>query len=182
MALPVEMDTCLLVWTAKTAVADTTGDPDALPDYNPIVGATVQVIGSVPRVVSTDPDPVTVTLGPMLGITNSAGVLTNPADDTEGLRVIATNNPGVNPLNFTYTVTITGAGPQQVFTISAPAGTTLDLSSVIPIQTSLGTVITPLKGDKGDQGPAGATIIPLTQAAYDAIVTPDPDTIYVIVG
>ena len=39
-------------------------------------------------------------------------------------------------------------------------------------------------GDKGDKGDAGADALwtQMTQAEYDALISPDPNTLYVIVG
>lgn len=83
-----------------------------------------------------------------------------PVGDTEnrGLKLPATDSSVYNPTGFTWRVefNIQDTKGNEIyiapFNFAVPNGTTVDLSSVIPIATSTGTAIT-----MGPAGPAGAT-------------------------
>lgn len=94
---------------------------------------------------------------------NSSGQLVSVDDPSIGLRLPATDSPLYNPTGFTWKVSfdlVQVANRHTVdiatFSIQVPAGSTIDLTTVMPVATSPGvlTVQGP-KGDLGLTGPAG---------------------------
>lgn len=71
-------------------------------------------------------------------------------------QLLATDDTTLNPSGWTWNalILIDGA-PARSFSFSLPAGTTKDLTTLSPVNTSLGNAV--VKGDAGPQGPAGAT-------------------------
>lgn len=95
---------------------------------------------------------------------DSSGQLVPKGRTNIGIELPATNSSQFNPTNFTYKVTFdlkdAATGFSVVvpsFDIQVPEGTTVDLTSVIPVSTSPGTItVQGPKGDKGDKGDTGA--------------------------
>lgn len=79
------------------------------------------------------------------------GVLKGP-DGTAGINLIATDSTYLNPVDFTWNASFTFDDGSSLagFNFQLATGQTLDLSEVIPLDTS-GGVLT-IKGDKGDTG------------------------------
>lgn len=95
---------------------------------------------------------------------DASGQLVPKGRTNIGIELPATNSSQFNPTNFTYKVTFdlkdAATGFSVVvpsFDIQVPEGTTVDLTSVIPVSTSPGTItVQGPKGDKGDKGDTGA--------------------------
>jgi hypothetical protein len=115
--------------TGKLLSAVQLPSSDADIDAVPLAG-TVTFTLSVPRVIHAGsssiivPGPVTVTL-------DGAGAFTT--------KLIATNDPDLNPVGWTYLVSFALTGVTLAsFSISLPADTTLDLSNVVSVPPSDG--------------------------------------------
>lgn len=114
---------------------------------------------------------VTKTLSITLG---SDGAIHQHLDGTGslGLVIPATNDPDINPLDWTYTVNENWQGGRKGYSIAAPQGTAIDLVNVSPVPSSGGTPI--YRGASGI--PLGAVAAPSTatspgdagSVAYDA--------------
>lgn len=83
---------------------------------------------------------------------------------SEGIIVPATDDPNLNPTDFTYSVKISTTGFQTSFNIKAPSGSTIDLALASPIPSSGGTA-TVVDGDTANRAEAAAT---RAEAAADA--------------
>lgn len=72
-------------------------------------------------------------------------------------QLIATDDPDVNPVDWTYTVTFAFDGGLKLngFSISVPGGLTSDLTTLAPVPDASGTFY--LQGPPGPTGPAGPT-------------------------
>lgn len=80
-----------------------------------------------------------------------------------GIELPATDSPLINPINYTWRVTFnlreveTGHTVNiDPFDIQIPTGQTIDLTAVMPVDTTPGTLT--LKGPPGPPGPAGAGV------------------------
>lgn len=69
----------------------------------------------------------------------------------------ATDDEDINPTNWTYSVNENleqdGTRYSKSYSINAPAGANIDISSLIPVSNNLGDPI--VRGPSGPQGPAG---------------------------
>lgn len=115
-------------------------DVGSNPDGVPLAGLTVQFSASVTRVknVSADP-PVTIIIDVVTCTTDDNGVLIDPMGN-EGVWLVASTNPDLDPTGWTWTATISsGTVARFSTTFSLDEGQTLDLASLIPVPSSPGT-------------------------------------------
>ena len=149
-----------------------TSDPDTIVDPVPRTGKVIFRAEADWLIDTVAEPPASIVPAPVTCKLDEQGYLVDPAGNL-GCTLLATDS--LNPVNFTYQVTLAFAGgPARVFSIYVPGGETVDLATVTPLFSSSGTVIVPgPKGDKGDtgnegpQGPPGA----VTDAAVAAHVT-----------
>lgn len=82
-------------------------------------------------------------------------VVTLDATGAFTARLVATDNPAMNPVDWTYKVTfqLSGGLSLDPFDLSLPTGATLDLAAVVPVVSSGGTQT--IQGPAGPEGPAG---------------------------
>ena len=142
MSLPANVGYGRVTGRLIRALLDSTSDPDNEPDGIPIVNATVTFTASVPRVVNaTAIPPVMIFLDPITVRTDNDGVLVSP-DKTEGVTLVATDDPDLNLTGWTYLVTVKGTGiPSMSWSITVPEGSTQDLSTAIPVPANPGTAV-----------------------------------------
>lgn len=178
----------VLSWLVDSA------DPGSVPDVAPFDVATIKFVPSVSFV--THPATGTIFVPVPAPITMGVG------GDID-VTLIATDDVDINPSGFTYTMTISIVGaniPPMI--IDVPSGSDRLLTELVSVETAPGTFFT--------QGPPGASayeiavangfpgteaqwlsqwvtsdgsitnVVGLTQTAYDALVTKDPSTLYVI--
>lgn len=122
------------------AVADGV-DADRLPDVVPVRG-NVAFAPSAQRIViaAATPNPLTVFQQPITATLDSEGYLVGP-DGARGIVLIASDSPG-NPTGFTYTATLNLEGvPGFSFSFYLVGGTTVDLSTVIPVSADSGALV-----------------------------------------
>lgn len=114
-------------------------DEDTLPDSTPAAGS-VTFTPAVGRLTVHNPEPVTVVLQPIKAVLDSEGYLSTPAGD-RGVYLIATGGQVTEPSDFTYQVDISIRGTRFTpFHIEVPAGGHIDLSTLVPVAQSPGTV------------------------------------------
>ena len=106
------------------------------------------------------PNPVTVLPAVVECALDSDGYLLG-GDGERGVTLVATDDPDLNPVDWTWTVEFRLTDPDDVpisipaFSIELPADTTVDLTTVSPVPDASGTYY--LMGPKGDTGDTGAT-------------------------
>lgn len=87
-------------------------------------------------------------------IVPASRVVTLDSSGSLAVDLPATNDPDVNPIGFTYTVSENfPAGGGLTYSIAVPQGTTTDLSTVVAVDANAGTITT--GGGTGAPGPAG---------------------------
>lgn len=144
------------------------GDAGQDPDFVPASG-TITFTASVPKVLDAGaaPNPVTIVRWQITGILDSNGFLCtpDPSDPTiagaQGIKLIATDDADLNPVNWTWTVSYSLVGPDgsrlgspRGHSMALPQGTTVDLTLVQPVESSTGNAI--LVGSIGPTGPRGS--------------------------
>ena len=97
--------------------------------------------------------PVTIFPTPTVCTLNSSGVLAATEGGT-GVTLLATEDPDLSPVGWTYTVTVAITGhPAYEFDMSLPVGATVDLATVTPVDPSGGEVAPPsFGGSKSTHG------------------------------
>lgn len=126
------------------------GDPDGVPDFTPPVGLKITFTPAVPAVIdaTATPSPVMIEMVPIACTINSDGYLIG-GDGNPGVNLVATNNPALNPTNWTYKVSFTRDSlPLKAFpdfSMAVPAGQTVDLNTVVPVPSSAGLGLTQAK-------------------------------------
>jgi hypothetical protein len=178
----------VLQWLVDSA------DPGSVPDVAPFALATVKFVPSVSFVTHPATGTIFVPVPAPIEIDVNGDI---------DVTLIATDDPDINPSNFTYTMSITIVGASIApMVIEVPSGSDRLLTELVSVETSPGAFFT--------QGPAGASayqiavnngfpgteaqwlsqwvtsdgsitnVVGLTQAAYDALAVKDPSTLYVI--
>lgn len=112
-------------------------DAGLVPDLDP-VGGQVTITPRVPLVKILDPAVPMIAVNKTISCTIVNGVLIGP-DGSPGVRVVATDSPGIEPypLQWDVRITITGATSQPPpMTINVPGGQTVNLAVVIPTAPS----------------------------------------------
>lgn len=175
MALPTNISYGTVVGQFLAALSDGS-DVDKLPEGVPMRG-TVTFIASPLYVLdySASPNPVTIVKTPIVCSLDSAGYLCSPyvaADSplSRGVMLIATDDPDIQPLGWTWTVMYSLTDPNgnkanlPNQNIVVPAGTTVDLTMAMNVAVSSGVIIT--KGDPNTltvgtvtSGPTGSVTI-----------------------
>lgn len=141
MALPANVGSGLITGRLIRAVLDGV-DVDRDPDGVPIEGATITLTASVARVRNaTAVPPVTIFLDRIECTTNSDGTLIGP-DGVEGVRVVASDDPDLDPTGWTWRVSVSSPSITRVeWDITVPEGATVDLTAAIPVPSSPGTEV-----------------------------------------
>jgi hypothetical protein len=156
LALPTNISYGTVVGQFLAALADGS-DADKLPEGVAMTG-TVTFIASPLYVLdySASPNPVTIVKTPIVCPLDENGYLCSPyvaADSpaSKGVTLIATDDPDIQPLGWTWTVMYNLTDPlgnrvnlpnQNIY---VPAGTTVDLTMAMNVASSNGVIIT--KGD-----------------------------------
>lgn len=139
-------------------------DSDVFPDGAPAKGSILFTpspanIKDTTAVANSVLTPVTILPGTIACELDSEGYLLG-TDGTRGVRLVATDDPDMNPTNWTWQVDYRltdqdGAAVRGVPThdMSLPSGTTVDLTQVAPVASSDGTYY--IVGPQGLQGVRG---------------------------
>jgi hypothetical protein len=165
------------------------------PDGRPAKGFVIFTASPIKLLDATaSPAPVTILPAPVVANLNDNGYIEGFADNT-GVRLVATNDPDLNPLNWTWQVEFRltdedgAAISLPSFSFQLPAAQTIDLTTVSPVPSANGTFY--LVGPTGPMGPAGDGIdvigtvatssnLPTSGVAYnDAYVTNDTGNLWI---
>jgi hypothetical protein len=153
MALPSNVGTGTVTGTFLRGVIDST-DPDREPEGIPVVDLTATFTPAVSVITDgTSTPPVTVFPDTVVCGVNASGSLVGP-DMVPGVKLIATTDTAISPLNWTWTVTLKSPtlGPFS-YAFMLPAGQIVDLATVLQVPESKGqpnTSIPPAVYDNGD--------------------------------
>lgn len=125
------------------AVADG-GDDGREPDSLPIPDLKITIRADLsPAVVrnATSTPPVTFFVDQIDCVTDESGVLLDPTG-TPDVMVVASDDADLDPHGWTYRATLSAPSiPSVAFSFTAPAGTVVDLSSVITVPPSPGEAL-----------------------------------------
>lgn len=161
VAAPANLTYGTVTGTFLLTVLDS-GDADRYPDYIAATG-TVTFTPDV-RVYKNLALPATFVTSPVVCTIDSFGDLRDPSGAL-GVVLVATDNPNLQPRDWTYTVTISASGHSASFPITVMGGATVDITSVSPAASSSGTAIVVSSADRilAQQAAAAAA-----QSAIDA--------------
>lgn len=178
MALPSNLSYCLVTGRFLRAVGDG-GDGDELPEGIAVSGLSIKFSSDV-EVLKNPTESVTILVSPITCTTDASGYLIGPDGSSAGVYLIATDDPDLDPINWTWTVTLSGTDvPPIKFSFAAPSGGTVDLTTLIPVPASPGIVDLALTLV---QSLTIRHVEKITQAQYNDLPTPRPETtLYVIV-
>lgn len=142
MALPSNVSYGKVSGRFISAVGDSSNDPDRFPDGIPVEGIRVEFRASVPMTKnSSATPPATIFLQTVVATTDAQGDLID-ATGQKGIYLVATNDPDLNPTNFTYNVNLRGPQnsglPDINFNFILPANAELDLTTIIPTPSTPG--------------------------------------------
>lgn len=179
MALPTNVGYGTITGQFLVAYGDGSDSPDQNPDGVPAKGK-IFFTASPTKLLDITASPNAVTILPAVVecTLDASGYLTGP-DGNAGVRLVATDDTDLNPVNWTWQVDFRITDPYDVpipvasFSLGLPQGTTVDLTTVSPVPSAGGTYYivgpqgpTGATGATGPQGPAGSidnldTISPL---------------------
>jgi hypothetical protein len=155
MALPTNVSYGTVTGRFLLAYADSS-DVDPQPDGEPAKGFVIFTASPVKILdASASPAPVTILPAPVVANLNADGYIEGYTGDA-GVRLVATNDSDLNPLNWTWEVdfrlTDEDGNPITLpsFSFALPAGSTTDLTTVSPVPDASGTFY-----NVGPQGPQG---------------------------
>ena len=157
------------------AYADSS-DVDPQPDGVPAKGYVIFTASPTKLLdASANPAPVTILPAPVIANLNADGYIEGYSGNA-GVRLVATNDAQINPLNWTWNVDfrLTDENdvpyPVQGFSFQLPEGQTIDLAVVSPVPSANGTFYlvgpTGATGATGQAGPAPEfTVLPTITSA-----------------
>lgn len=144
MALPTNVNYGTVVGQFLLAYADS-ADPDVFPDGIPAKGSIFFRPSPVKLLDGqSSPNPVTILPAVVECFLDVEGYLLG-GDNTRGVRLVATDDPDLNPLNWTWTVEFRLTDQDDIpvplpsFSIELPSDTTVDLTTVSPVPSANGT-------------------------------------------
>lgn len=161
MALPTNVNYGTVVGQFLLAYSDGP-DLDPRPDGVPAKGSIFFRPSPIKLLnPSSAPNPVTILPAVVEGLLDAEGYLLG-GDGSRGINLVATDDPDLNPLDWTWTVEFRLTDQDDVpvrlpsFDIELPSDTEVDLTTVSPVPSADGTfyLVGP-KGDKGDTGDQG---------------------------
>jgi hypothetical protein len=160
MALPTNVNFGTVVGQFLLAYADGS-DPDQHPDGIPAKGS-IFFRPSPLKLLDglSTPNPVTILPAVVECVLDASGYLLG-GDATRGVRLVATDDPDLNPLDWTWTVEFRLTDQDDIpvplpsFSIGLPLDTIVDLTTVSPVPSANGLFY--LVGPTGLTGPTGAT-------------------------
>lgn len=179
-----------VVWQAISDVTDGPDSGDA-PDFIAPTGTVTFVPSTVVlRNNTATPNPKSIVRDVFTGILDSEGYLCTPDADNQpayrGIELIATDDADLNPTDWTYIVTYTIKGkngrqiPLRSHEIYVPAGTTVDLTTVGPVEnaTAIGipqaeALAAQAAADAAEASVAASQALAAAEAAEAALIDSD---------
>ncbi|WP_405376012.1 MULTISPECIES: hypothetical protein [unclassified Microbacterium] len=180
MALPSNVSICEITGEFARAIIDGS-DPDRDPDAVPLPGLVVRFTADLnPYLVRNAVSKKIIVVDPIVATTNAAGVLVGP-DGQPGVRVVASDDPDIEPTGWTYRVEISGTDfPSSRFSFTAPSGATVDLAAVVPLPPSPGAqipqwqaVVTTVTDLRTDAVAAAVEAVAAKEAVEQVVATND---------
>jgi hypothetical protein len=160
MALPTNVNYGTVVGQFLLAYSDSS-DPDPNPDGVPAKGSIFFRPSPIKLLdAGSSPNPVTILPAVVEATLDSEGYVCGYGT-TRGVRLVATDDPDLNPQDWTWTVEfrLTAQDDTPVslpsFSIELPSNTTVDLTTASPVPDANGVYY--LIGPQGPAGPTGAT-------------------------
>lgn len=143
MALPANVGYCNVSARFIRAVldgVDTGREPDGIPVAGLTITITADINPNIVRNMAATP-PVAIVIDPIVATTNASGVMVD-SQGVEGITLVASDDPDLDPFGWTYTATISGTNvPKSSFQFAAPTGGNIDLASVIRVPASPGSAL-----------------------------------------
>lgn len=170
MSLPSNVTYCTVTGTFVQAVADGV-DSDHNPDASAVAGVSITFTPSV-SILRDATSPGTIIIPKAVVVSTNASGQIIDSQGNLGVVLVATDDPGLTPVNWTWNVSCIIGNIPISFDIAAPGGTSVDLANVIPIPTSPGVVITAgTPGADGAPGPANVLSIGTVSGGSTASAT-----------
>lgn len=181
-ALPAEVEFGKVVGRFLLAASDGV-DVDTEPDAVPGVG-TIKFVPLTPNQRVLEPEPVTVTHRGLICNLNSTGYLVD-AMASPGVWLTAgawevtfsIKNVRISPLTIVVTAAHTALDPLDLAIAIPPEGPPIGVGQYAELSDRIEDIEIGVLAGVGV-----STIWSGSQAAYDAITTPDPDTLYFVAG
>lgn len=141
MALPTTLTYGVVKWHAVSAVADTSLDPDALPNAVPVSGK-VTFTPSATVLLSMGDEAVTVMATAVTYNMGPDGILRD-AQGNDGVTLLATDSPNVTPINWTWNVSyqLDSGAARGAFDFSLVTAAVIDLTRIAPVAASGGVPV-----------------------------------------
>lgn len=141
MALPSNVGVCEITGTFIRGVVDGS-DPDRDPDAVPLSGMQFWFTPDLkPPLMKNASAGVSIFVDPVPAATDENGVLVGP-DGEPGVRLIASDDPDLNPTGWTWRVSMSGPGlPTIEQSFIAPTGGHLEFVDIIPVPANPGPQI-----------------------------------------
>jgi hypothetical protein len=138
--LPAPLATGRITGHISAIVADTPIDGDTDPDVVAVPGLKITFRPSVARLVAASIKRILLPQAIVATFDNGTGMLSTGG--LPSIDLVATDSDGVTPIDWTWTATVEGPGiTSWSFPFSVPAGSTQDLSEIVPVATSNGTPV-----------------------------------------
>ena len=140
-ALPANITYGTVTGRFITAIGDTAGDVDALPEAVSAAG-TITFTPQTSYAMDYSAG-VVIIPKPVIAVLDSQGYLTSPGNTAiRAVTLVASDNAALNPQNWTYTVTFNLAGVTlPSFDLQIKGGTQIDLATYTPVPTSAGVSV-----------------------------------------
>lgn len=119
------------------------GDADGVMDLVPVEGLIVTLTPSPTYLLDATATPPTVIVPEPLVLTTDSNGDLRDVDGNSTAYVIASDDPDLNPHDWTYNVAFSGVGSTafRAYAVAFPSGQTVDLSLVTPIPAALGVSV-----------------------------------------
>lgn len=186
-ALPTNISTGRVVGQYGYDVVDGS-DPDDEPDFVPTQGA-LAFSASVTKVLdaTASPNPVTIIRQPIPAVLDDDGYVCTPNADgsagARGVRLIATDDPDLNPVNWKWTVSFAFKNPAgngikvpEPFSFYLPSGATIDLTTVTPADGADEIGEAAATAAAAQAAASAAAALDAAEAAAAAVTDLDPTT------
>ena len=153
------------------------GDADGVMNLVPVVGLVVTLTPSPTYLLDATATPPTVIVPEPLVLTTDSNGDLRDVDGNSTAYVIASDDPDLNPHDWTYTVSFAGTSASKFAAYSAafPAGETIDLSLITPIPSALGVSVSVAQAAEAAAA-AYASAAAASAAAAATLLVPDEVT------
>lgn len=140
IAYPNGLGSCLVTATIGQGLLDAS-DTDRKPDLRALVGEVLVITAQVPRLQYRGDPPILLTMPSVEATISEQGKLIGP-DGREGIVLIASDDPELNPTGWVYEARFKSRALKKVppIAFAAPSGGAVDLATLLPVDDLPGTV------------------------------------------